>query len=404
MQHYAHRAVALGILALSLATLPLHAAMLYHVTDVNESSPPGGRGFGINELGQLTGTAISQAYLWNPDTPNSTSGSITFLGGLNRSRYAVGGAINDLGRVAGVSAVTGGIDAGVWAPSVPNGDTGAWTDLGRKTILQVPDLNMGINNFDQIVESPYVGEAAINAPQHAVLWTPTSSTTWSTVDLGDFPGGLDFSVAAGINDYGQVVGTGSTAAGGRLDRGFLWQPNSPRASTGTIIPFDQFGATSAARTINSLGHVVVDSSSGPFLWTPSSPNDITGSSIHLGQLPSHLNWIPTDLNDRDEVVGYAVVGEFETRSVFWSPSTGVIDLSKQLDASGAGWTVTLASGINNAGQIVGSAERLDSGGTPMVYSVLLTPVTVPEPTAALWGLIFAVSMFYRNRGRIRRLG
>ncbi len=39
-------------------------------------------------------------------------------------------------------------------------------------------------------------------------------------DLGDLPGGDDFSYANGINDHGQVVGFSSAATG---DRGFLWQ-------------------------------------------------------------------------------------------------------------------------------------------------------------------------------------
>src|SRR4051812_18358052 len=57
----------------------------------------------------------------------------------------------------------------------------------------------------------------------------------------------------------------------------------------------------SAIAINNLGHVVGDSSKGPFLWTPE------GGYKFIPSLPGGYNY-PTALNNSDQVVGYSNSG------------------------------------------------------------------------------------------------
>ena len=68
-------------------------------------------------------------------------------------------------------------------------------------------------------------------------------------DLGDLPGGADFSRAFGINNAGQVAGS-SGATGGT--RAFRWTPGGGMQNLGVLPGF----GTSAASAINNTGHVV----------------------------------------------------------------------------------------------------------------------------------------------------
>ena len=82
----------------------------------------------------------------------------------------------------------------------------------------------------------YAGSPSIDA--HAFLWR-----NGQAIDLGVWPGG-HYSVANGINNLGQIVGTG-TVAGDNLDHALMWtlaapQPTSvvSRKTHGTAGPFD----------------------------------------------------------------------------------------------------------------------------------------------------------------------
>ena len=54
-------------------------------------------------------------------------------------------------------------------------------------------------------------------------------------DLGDLPGGNDYSYALGINASGQVVGESSIGSGHDGVRAFLWQPTSTNGIAGTMV-------------------------------------------------------------------------------------------------------------------------------------------------------------------------
>jgi probable HAF family extracellular repeat protein len=160
-------------------------------------------------------------------------------------------------------------------------------------------------------------------------------------DLGDLPGGFDHSEARAINNNGHVAGTGRAATG---DHAFLW---------------------STLGGMQDLGELVG------------------------GADASHAY----DINDSDQVVGNSLVAN-ENHAFLWTRSEGMMDLNSLLDASGAGWTLNFAHGINNAGQIVGYAKNSEG----IVHGFLLTPI--PEPST--WGLGLASLSVLAREVRRRR--
>ena len=102
-----------------------------------------------------------------------------------------------------------------------------------------------------------------------------------------------------------------------------------------------------------------------------------GSMQDLGTLPGGTTSYAYGINDNGQVVGYADVeyGDYGSGDHAFLYSDGVMqDLNNLIDPN-SGWTLFDATGINDAGQIVG--EGANSLGQN--HAFLLTPV-VPEPS------------------------
>jgi uncharacterized membrane protein len=158
--------------------------------------------------------------------------------------------------------------------------------------------------------------------QHACFWMNDAKHT--IVDLGTYPGDWS-SLAWGMNDLGQVVGESHPPF---ANRAILWNNDPVHTPTELpLLPGDNMGSASR---INNLGHALG--------WSALS---LDGTSNNLGP----------------------------ERPVLWRDG-GVVELQSVLDAvSGAGWTISIASGINNLGQIVGLGIH---NGKTRAY--LLTPM------------------------------
>ena len=142
------------------------------------------------------------------------------------------------------------------------------------------------------------------------------------------------------------------------------------------------GGNTLAMGINNLGQVVgqsLTSSGRAHAFRTAANRPISAATDDLGTLGG--NATATGINDFGVVVGGS-----ETSSgfplAFVYVNGRMQDLNKLLDASGAGWQLSIATAINNRGQIVGQGAF--AGQT---MSFLLTPVPEPAGTtlAALAG-------------------
>ena len=160
--------------------------------------------YGVNDLGHVVGSSASgsltRGFLWR-------DGQMIDLGALNGQVVSEAYAVNNTGLIAGKSnfyPVTWQYDSA---------DPG-----GTPTIEQLPipagffdGPPRAVNDSGAV--AGYAG--APNVYSHAILWRDGVA-----IDLGVWPGG-HYSVANGINELGQIVGTG-TVAGDFLDHALMW--------------------------------------------------------------------------------------------------------------------------------------------------------------------------------------
>src|SRR6266852_1906729 len=119
------------------------------------------------------------------------------------------------------------------------------------------------------------------------------------------------------------------------------------------------GASSAsANGINDLGQAVGGSGSYAVLWE----NDAARTVENLGVLPGMTGSTAFAANDLGQVVGWSGFTAF-----VWSRGKGMQDLNKLIPA-GSGWQLTVASAINNRGQITGQGNINGQS-----HAFLLTP-------------------------------
>jgi probable HAF family extracellular repeat protein len=306
---------------------------------------------GINNSGQVTGwsrlaSGDARAFRWTPTVPNGTTGTMQNLGTLKSYYYSVGTAINNLGDVAGYGGGPFGIPhALLWVGGGTAQDVGGGSSTTQSEAY-------GINNAGQVV---------------GVRWD--KGTFLSQVVNGKRkqfiigPGrGL------GINSSGQVI----IHDGTDLNKFYLWTPNTPNGTTGSLILL----GNSDSGGINDNGEVVF----GRTLYLP-APNYGLPAGLHdLGALPSSFpqydNVQARSINISGQVVGWqeSVVSidgngnpTFAQYVWIWDSVNGMRDLSTLIPA-GSGWVLQGVADINDAGQIVGTG--LHNG---VQRAFLLTP-------------------------------
>jgi probable HAF family extracellular repeat protein len=213
-------------------------------------------------------------------------------------------------------------------------------------------------------------------------------------DLGTL-GGYG-SYANGIDDAGRIVGTSDDRDG--FNRAFVYSDGRMTAlaidseySGGESISAEYYIVAGEYRTATNeihayvYGYVFLDigtlGGDQAYVRAINSSGDVVGMSTppasgftgflyrdHAMQPLVSGYSEPNDINDAGVVVGYAPFGN-EGHAFVWDAVGGMRDLNQLIDPS-LGWTLQVAAGINDAGQIVGHGYR--SGGAHV--AVLLTPV------------------------------
>jgi len=261
-------------------------------------------GHGINSLGQMAGSSkesapnfFVHAVLWqNKDTPAQDLG---FLGVGAPTNYSEAFGINDFTHVVGNSAVgtlTRGflwraghmIDLGALSGQVVSearaiNNTGliagksnlypvTWryyvANTSSTPVIQSLPIPAGffsaqpaaVNDTGDV--AGYAGSSSVDS--HAMLWRNRQA-----IDLGVWPGG-HYSVANDINEFGQIVGTG-TVAGDNLDHALMWTVVPVTGTPTNETPSATLTATSATsirvgRSV-SVRAELSDADNGPWSYS-----------------------------------------------------------------------------------------------------------------------------------------
>src|SRR5436309_1733969 len=259
---------------------------------------------------------------------------------------------------------------GVAALSVAASRASAANIIDLGTLGGPVSIAYGINDVGQIIGT----SATASGTSHAFLWS-----NGTMADLGSL-GSAGPSDGRGINNRGQVVG-GTVDANNSQYHAFLWD-HGTMSDLGTLRGYN----LSQAQAINDAGQVVGfsgDPSMGglghAFLWDNGTMRDL-GS---LGQFS-----VAYDVNETGAAVGQTDVGNGELHAALWPSSLPVHDtatIGAQVTPTSviAGTPVTVSGTVQNQGSQVETFQvNVTAGG------VLVGTVSVSLPSGASRELSF----------------
>ena len=344
---------------LGIAPRTLAAPPTYHVTDLGTLGGTVSRATGINNSGSvvglstLTGNDYRHAFLY--DT------SIHDIGTLG-SHYSEAYAINNSGTVVG------------WSSHADNTAIHAFRYAsGMQDLGVTREDGTGFSWAYAINDNGKIAGRASNVYsnfEHAFL-----NDTTPLHDLGTFIYDGAYSRACGINNGGTVVG---------------WSDVADRSSRHAITydtAMHDLGTLGGAKYDNSAAYAI----NGSGMITGESTNSaVTGSTqiLHAFRYDTIMHdlgtlWTSNDysiglgINASGVVVGYSFKANDIGTAFYYD--TQMYNLNSCLDASGKGWKLNEAAGINDKGQICGTGVN-PQGET---HAFLLTPV-VPIAIVNIW--------------------
>ncbi len=181
-------------------------------------STSSGTAYTVNNLRQVLGSN-GNSFLWLPAPAYGLPKGLTVLNGISLN---TGKNLNNSGLIAGTLSSNGHLC--LWAPPGGGGAfglNGGVNDLGNGSSAQV--YPCGVNNPQGGGPLQVVGtlqDAANN--QFAFVWDSVSRTIWNLNTLAvNLPPGWTLRSANGMNDLGQIVGTGTWNG---VNRAFVLAP------------------------------------------------------------------------------------------------------------------------------------------------------------------------------------
>jgi len=393
-------AVALLVSALvSSSTATGAAPPRYQLTDLGTLGGSQSVGYGLNNLGQVTGQSYiagnSHAHAFLYDGAMHDLGALggPVGGGMlnaytpygnferqlllnRRENGSAGFAINAHGQVAGMSYFWSEYEGQLYIHS-----DSVLFDGGIRRVdgnITLPSIGFGINESGQV--------------------TGSSNTTWSGNPQAFFYDGIlhplgtlggTTSVGYGINNGGELTGWATTANDAAqhayLFRLFDYSMHDLGTlggihSVGTSINDNEWVAGWSS-TANEAAHHA-------FLYYSDTMHDL-GT---IGGAESE-GW---SINAYGQVTGWSnPVGSDAMHAFVYDPGFGMVDLNSLIDPA-TGWVLTRGNAINSLGQITGYG--IHPGG--QVRAFLLTPIpvpAVPEPSSVILAMMACGGLWVLRR-------
>ena len=360
-------------------------------------------GWAINASGQAVGYASVRAYSQDPGHSrpwlysNGTMTDLT-LGGLDGNTVLQGMAygINDSGTVVGYAVNS----------TLSNGTRAFVTSGGSMTDLDAYDLTIGQSRAYGVNASgtTIVGEGYYTSSHwhpfvysYSGTYNPTSGVysggSWSYSDIDGVLGGdtglnstYTYGNATAINNAGTITGYAPSGAASNYSHAFVLTSSGTATDLGVLGPGGPNGVMnmSQAYAINANGDVAGYCTNNnqliyePFLAVNSGGN-YTMTALTMPSTSDAAE--ATGVNKYDMVSGMGYLTASGNSSYdaflwttgvvpFYDPSSaqvrglpiGVNDLNTlAASALPSGWVLNTAKGINDAGQIIGSATYNGSG-------------------------------------------
>jgi probable HAF family extracellular repeat protein len=305
----------------------------------------------INDLGQVAGYSAvvsgghNHAFLW------TMSGGLRDLGTLAGDFDSEATGLNNSGTVVGDSSDSSTSRAFVWT------EAGGMQDLGN--LGGTSAYATAVNNSGQVAGFSFMSTGA----QHAFLWSDATGMR----DLGTLGG--SFSMACGVNDSGEVVGY-STLSDERTNHLFRWTETTGMQDVQIAVP----GSLGAPCALNNSGAIAGNTYIGygdeaAFILLPNN------KYLGLGNLGGGLTTVPYGIGPSGEIVGYSAA-QTPNGTAFlaflWTQRGKMQDLNKLVPRS-SGVELTQANAVNKTGQIAATGSIPGCVRCP----ILLTPNTKP---------------------------
>lgn len=264
------------------------------------------------------------------------------------------------------------------------GDFGFIRNLtnGQTTTVSITYPTM-INNSGSIVGDYYLGSSRWQG-----RYRDASGTTHTLSGLS----GATSTQVHDINDSNTIIGTS------RIDgKSRAWK------ASGTDTPQELLGLNdegTQAWAVNSHGDVVgyYGLDTRGILWKANGERISFGTHTAL-ENGDYAQYFSRDINDSNVVIGTSFMrigGQYREDPWVWTEESGVHLLTDLL--IDGGWQLKTVTGINNLGQIIGSASHTDFGAKE--FAVVLNPEAVPEPGTL--GVVGAGMLVALRRRRIKR--
>ncbi len=214
------------------------------------------------------------------------------------------------------------------------------------------DLGNPLNTHTRAVKVNQAGHVLCETFNSNVFRGMVWTTTAGLVDIGSLDSRAPFTQVRAINQEGLVVGA-SRDKTGHL-RAFVWSAASGMLDLG--IPGD-----SEALAINDLGQVAgyteeafsTGVQTRAFFWDP-----VEG--LRFIRTEGAPLSIATALNNNGQVVGYAEFEDGYPHAFLWSRDAGLVNLGMV----GSDFPISLATAINDLGQVVGQSVSVAEPDQP----------------------------------------